>query len=208
LLRKIKAKYRESGLNGVLLSILRKLPGIKSVCIYYVYRLPFSKLSDNYLPLENVRVVLVDEDSIEHLIKIQNKHDTFRERFNNKHYCFLAYANDDPVAYLWAQHGPLHKEQIYGFEVKIAENQIYYYDSHTISEWRRKGLLRFIIQKTVHYFKTEPGINELIAVVETGNISSQKAHEKIGFLKDRLEFYSNFMGRSFQFKLLTTRLRS
>lgn len=204
MVNKIIAKYRENGFLGLLIALMARMPGVRALCVYYVYRLPFSKLPQEDSALEKLRICVLENDAaINDIVRIQDKPDIFRERFILNHFCLLAYVGDEPVAYLWGQQGPMHLEQCYGFEVPIADNQVYYYDSHTRQEWRQKGLLRCLIQNIAQYGAGMLQKNELIAIIEINNKVSQKSHEKIGFVKDRLQLFVNIMGKSFQLRLRT-----
>lgn len=205
MIKKICVKYHETGLSGLLFALLARMPGIRAMCVYYVYRLPFSKLPEESSTVDKLRISVLDNDTaMQDLVRIQSKPDTFSERFRINHFCLLAYVDNEPVAYLWGQQqGPTHLEHRYGFKVPIADNQVYYYDSHTLQEWRQKGLLRCLIQKIAQYSSNTFQKNELIIIIETANVVSQKSHEKIGFVKDSLQLFVNILGKSLQLRLRT-----
>lgn len=189
MLGRIRAKYKESGFQGILLAIVSRLPGIRAVCAYYVYRMPFSGLICKELPIENLIVVLADERAIEDLSKIQDKPGIFRERFQLGHHCFMAYMDGEPAAYLWWHCGTHHVEQRYSFHVPITDTQVFYYDSYTIPEKRKLGITRRLLTAIAEYKFSDCYKNEIVAIIETSNLTSLKAHEKIGFQRDSLNVY-------------------
>jgi GNAT superfamily N-acetyltransferase len=144
--------------------------------------------------------VLENEIDLKSLLVLQDKEDVFRERFKMNHFCVLTFVDNEAVSYLWGQLGSVHVEKRYGFEVPIAENQVFYYDSYTRPDWRKKGLARLLVNEMAFYCKGRFNKSELITIIEISNMVSRRAYEKIGFLKDRLEFFINLMGKPVHFK--------
>lgn len=195
MLSRIREKYRENGVQGIVLALISRFPGVRAVCVYYVYRLPFDQLVRKQLSVGNLKIVLVKSDSMGDLIRVQDKPDIFAERFQMGHYGFVAYVNNDPVAYLWGQEGPVHVERRFGFEVPIKDNQVFYYDSYTIPEWRKSGVGRALIQESIDFFKNGLGKSELIAIIETGNLVSQKTYERMGFVREAMHIHLDIIGK-------------
>jgi GNAT superfamily N-acetyltransferase len=187
--------YRESGFVGLLLRALNKLPGVDCVMLYYLYRISFEELDKLQAPPELRIKVVGGTDDLPDLLRIQDKADIFNERFSLGHPAVLAYNGETPVGYLWAQPGPTHTEQRYRFDIAIAPNELYYYDSFVLPEHRQQGVFKAMFAFLASQTALVSEFSDLTAIVEIDNFRSRKAHERLGFRADQLYFFAIILGK-------------
>jgi ribosomal protein S18 acetylase RimI-like enzyme len=198
---RIRSKFIDNGVHGIVLAFISRLPGIRAICVYYVYRLPFNKLILKNFPADRLKVLPVQDASRKDISSIQDKAAIFVARLQMNHFCFLAYLDGEPVGYLWGQSETVHIEGRFGFEIPIQSHQVFYYDSYTLPQCRNMGVGRALIQDSIEYFKNNLNKSELIAIIETSNLLSQKAYERMGFFKESMHFHLNIMGKKIDKKL-------
>ncbi|GAI66405.1 unnamed protein product [marine sediment metagenome] len=135
------------------------------------------------------------EDDLDKFKEIVNerKFQLFRKRFKKDKICFIA-LDQEKIAYFgWISFDDEY-ESIFQIMVKVNDKEAYWFDCHTIPEYRRSGLHSAITAKALIYLK-DKGCKKVITHVMKNNIYSRKAFEKVGFKEKRCTNLRNIMVR-------------
>jgi len=181
---KIAKRYRTDGLSGVTWVALKRLTGRWPLLFYYTFTAPVAALIP-ISPNRQFRFVISTEiPSEKHLAQLDRTTALFNRRLSQGHWYVIAFEGENAVGLLWAHDGSVHFEQQHGFNVPFFGNQLFYYDSLTLPEWRRKGVLQGMLGALAEHADQQNGKDELTAIIETSNLDSRRAHENLGFKKN------------------------
>jgi len=75
-------------------------------------------------------------------------------------------------------------ESIFQIRVKVNDKEAYWFDCHTMPEYRHNGLHSAITAKALIYLK-DKGCKKVLTHVMKNNIYSRKAFRKVGFKEKR-----------------------
>jgi len=126
------------------------------------------------------------EEDIDKFKEIVNerKIKLFRERFKKNKICFIA-LDQEKIAYFgWISFDD-EFESIFQIRVKVADKEAYWFDCHTIPEYRHNGLHSAITIKALIYLK-DKGCKKVLTHVMKNNIYSRKAFRKVGFKEKKI----------------------
>ena len=108
----------------------------------------------------------------------------FRKRFKKDRICFVA-LDQEKIAYFgWISFDDEY-ESIFQIMVKVNHKEAYWFDCHTIPQYRNNGLHGAITAKALIYLK-DKGCKKVLTHVMKDNIYSRKAFEKLGFKEKRM----------------------
>lgn len=186
---KIARRYRSDGLSGVIWVALKRLTGRWPLLFYYTFTAPVTALLPTSTNRQFRFVISTEVPSEKHLVQLDRTRALFNRRLSQGHWYVIAFDGENAVGLLWGHDGTIHFEQQYGFNVPFSENQVFYYDSLTLPEWRRQGVLQGMLGALAEHADQQNGKDELTAIIETSNLDSRRAHEKLGFNKRRLNLY-------------------
>lgn len=108
----------------------------------------------------------------------------FRERFKKNRMCFIALHQENIAYFGWISFDDEY-ETIFQIMVRVKDKEAYWFDCHTIPEYRRYGLHSAITTKALIYLK-DKGIKKVLTHVMKNNIYSRKAFRKVGFKEKRM----------------------
>jgi len=127
------------------------------------------------------------------------------KRLNNDDLCFVAIWNGIIVGYTWASL----KRKVYipEFERKIVFNngEAYLYDGFVFPDFRRKSILKKILEEALHYLKSQ-NVKRANACTLAANEPPQRALRDVGFRAVKLgKFVKIFRFKKFEEHKLGTR---
>lgn len=196
----IREKYRERGPWGLVLSAGLRVPGVKTLCVYYVYHMDAGRLEARPASTGQVtgvgKEVLEASGRLDDLLMIQDKRDLFVERFARGDYCMICYVDGVPAGYVWCQSGTTHVEERLGFLVEVGPDEMYCYDIYVLREFRRENVAREMTYGLIHYCGNVLGKKMITAIIEVHNQRSIRANEKIGWRRSHLGCYVEAFGRT------------
>lgn len=108
----------------------------------------------------------------------------FRERFKKNRMCFIALDHKKIAYFGWISFDDEY-ETIFQIMVRVKDKEAYWFDCHTIPEYRRYGLHSAITAKALIYLK-DKGCKKVLTHVMKNNIYSRKAFRKVGFKEKRM----------------------
>jgi len=165
--------------------ILRKTIGFiwgTEIIYEYLLEMPIKKIE----PKIKVTVRAATEDDLDKFKGIVNerKIKLFKKRFKKDRICFMA-LDQEKIAYFgWISFDDEY-ESIFQIIVKVNDKEAYWFDCHTIPEYRRNGLHSAITAKALIYLK-DKGCKKVLTHVMKNNIYSRKAFKKVGFKEKRM----------------------
>jgi len=107
----------------------------------------------------------------------------------------VAYVDGVPAAYCWSQSEERHHEELLGFEIVVAPDEMYCYDIYVARPFRKYGLARHIAYANLRHAVSVLGKRRTSAVIEINNLRSRRANERIGWRKSDLWIYLEAWGR-------------
>jgi|SRR5665648_214667 len=165
--------------------ILRKTIGFiwgTEIIYEYLLEIPIKKIE----PKIKVTIRAATEDDLDKFKGIVNerKIKLFKKRFKKDRICFMA-LDQEKIAYFgWISFGDEY-ESIFQIIVKVNDKEAYWFDCHTIPEYRRNGLHSAITAKALIYLK-DKGCKKVLTHVMKNNIYSRKSFRKVGFKEKRM----------------------
>ena len=165
--------------------ILRKTIGFiwgTEIIYEYLLEMPIKKIE----PKIKVTIRVATEDDLDKFKGIVNerKIKLFKKRFKKDRICFMA-LDQEKIAYFgWISFDDEY-ESIFQIIVKVNDKEAYWFDCHTIPEYRRNGLHSAITAKALIYLK-DKGCKKVLTHVMKNNIYSRKAFRKVGFKEKRM----------------------
>lgn len=112
--------------------------------------------------------------------------------------CFIAVWNDMIAGYLWATFKRKVYVQEIEREVSFKTGDVYLYDGYVLPDFRRKGLLKKLLEETLRYFKSR-NVRQANAGALTCNKAPQKAFRALGFRTFRFfKFVKIFRFKKFE----------
>ena len=165
--------------------ILRKTIGFiwgTEIIYEYLLEMPIKKIE----PKIKVTIRAATEDDLDKFKGIVNerKIKLFKKRFKKDRICFMA-LDQEKIAYFgWISFDDEY-ESIFQIIVKVNDKEAYWFDCHTIPEYRRNGLHSAITAKALIYLK-DKGCKKVLTHVMKNNIYSRKAFRKVGFKEKRM----------------------
>lgn len=201
LIGKVAKRYRSDGLSGVSWIALKRLTYRWPVLFYYTVTAPIATLTNIRTSNRFAFEVSTEVPCEKHLNQLDRTRALFDRRLGQGHRYVIACEGENAVGLLWAHDGDVHFEQQYGFNVPFAQNQVFYYDSLTLPEWRRQGVLQGMLGALAKHTIRQDGKEELAAIIETSNLGSRRAHEKLGFNKRQLNLYCGALSTNRPFVL-------
>lgn len=136
-------------------------------------------------PKIKVTIRTAVEDDLDKFKEIVNerKFELFKERFKKDRICFIA-LDQKKIAYFgWISFDDEY-ESIFQIRVKVNDKEAYWFDCHTMPEYRQNGLHGAITAKALIYLK-DKGCKKVLTHVMKDNIYSRKAFRKVGFKEKR-----------------------
>lgn len=136
-------------------------------------------------PKIKVTIRVAVEDDLDKFKEIVNerKFELFKERFKKDRICFIA-LDQKKIAYFgWISFDDEY-ESIFQIRVKVNDKEAYWFDCHTMPEYRQNGLHGAITAKALIYLK-DKGCKKVLTHVMKDNIYSRKAFRKVGFKEKR-----------------------
>lgn len=108
----------------------------------------------------------------------------FRKRFKKDRICFIA-LDQEKIAYFgWISFDDEY-ESIFQIRVKVNHKEAYWFDCHTMPQYRYNGLHSAITAKALIHLN-DKGCKKVLTHVMKDNIYSRKALEKVGFKEKRM----------------------
>jgi len=165
--------------------ILRKTIGFiwgTEIIYEYLLEMPIKKIE----PKIKVTIRAATEDDLDKFKGIVNerKIKLFKKRFKEDRICFMA-LDQGKIAYFgWISLDDEY-ESIFQIMVKVNDKEAYWFDCHTIPEYKRNGLHSAITAKALTYLK-DKGCKKVLTHVMKNNIYSRKAFRKVGFKEKRM----------------------
>jgi hypothetical protein len=181
-------------------SVLRRVPfkpiDIGKLCFLRLDRIPS-------VPAGMIRgaaaVRTATPDDLPALVRLQDKAQTFRERFNRGDRCVIATVGAMVVGYEWFADGGAHLESTWGFLIAIPRDFVYAYDAYIDPAHRNTGVwLRF--KQHLSQWMTATGKRGVLTFVDYGNWASLRTHLRFGFQPAETVLACKVMG----FKLFRT----
>lgn len=198
----ILARYRQSGAWGLALAVLRRIPGVRVVCLYHVYELPVTALEprapDAGPPTGRGLELRDGRDALEDLVAVIDKRDLYRERLDRGDRCLICYADGRPAGFVWFQDGPVHREERLGFTVRFEPAEMYCFDFYVHEEFRRRGVAREMMRGMIHHAARRLDRRRLTCIIEVHNLRSRRANERIGWRRARFGYYAEAFGRAWE----------
>ena len=114
----------------------------------------------------------------------ERKMKLFKERFKKDRICFIALYQEKIAYFGWISFDDEY-ESIFQIRVKVNHKEAYWFDCHTIPQYRNNGLHGTITAKALIYLK-DKGCKKVLTHVMKDNIYSRKAFEKLGFKEKRM----------------------
>ncbi len=162
--------------------ILRKIKSfLFSSTIHRFVVLPLKTVSKSQ-PRVSIVTVRYDLDhtcSSEILHTIKGKTKDWMKRWQRGDICYVAYADTEPIAYLWICHGEWRlKDEDKGSA--LPARSAFLYDAITREEWCNQGVYQDLISKSADDLISR-GYENLYLDVSDRNLPAQRAPEKLGF---------------------------
>jgi len=168
---------------GLLLlqKVLRRLPfkpiDIGKLCFLRLDRLP--DVPPGMLR-GNASVRAGTPDDLPGLVRLQDKAQTFRERFKRGDQCVVATVGALIIGYEWFADGGSHLESTWGFLIAIPRDFVYAYDAYIDPAHRNTGVwLRF--KAHLSELMKASGKRGVLTFVDYGNWASLRTHLRFGF---------------------------
>jgi hypothetical protein len=191
---KVVATIRRTPLLLLLQSVLRRLPftpiDIGKLCFLRLDRIPV-------VPAGMLRgpatVRTATPDDLPGLVQLQDKAQTFRERFKRGDRCVIATVGALVVGYEWFADGGAHLESSWGFLIAIPRDFVYAYDAYIHPAHRNTGVwLRF--KAYLGQWMKESGKRGVLTFVDYGNWASLSTHMRFGFQPSETVLACKIMG--------------
>jgi hypothetical protein len=126
------------------------------------------------------RVRTATPDDLPALVRLQDKPQTFRERFKRGDRCVIATVGALVVGYEWFADGGAHLESTWGLLIAIPRDFVYAYDAYIDPAHRNSGVwLRFKAHLSQWMIAT--GKRGVLTFVDDGNWASLRTHLRFGF---------------------------
>ncbi len=165
--------------------ILRKTIGFiwgTEIIYEHLLEMPIKKIE----PKIKVTIRAATEDDLDKFKGIVNerKIKLFKKRFKEDRICFMA-LDQEKIAYFgWISFDDEY-ESIFQIMVKVNDKEAYWFDCHTIPEYRRNGLHSAITAKALIHLK-DKGVKKVLTHVMKIIIFSRKAFKNVDLNKIRL----------------------
>ena len=128
----------------------------------------------------SAEVRFATEADLPMLIKLQQKEETFRERFAEGDRCVVAIADGRIIGYEWFSERTIHYESSWGYSIQIPGGFVYAYDAFIDPDHRNTGLwLRF--KAYLGDWMIERNKRGVLTFVDYGNWASMRTHLRFGF---------------------------
>lgn len=132
-------------------------------------------------------------DDLPALVRLQDKAQTFRERFTRGDQCVVATVGALIVGYEWFADGGAHLESTWGFLIAIPRDFVYAYDAYIDPAHRNTGVwLRF--KAHLSQLMKASGKRGVLTFVDDGNWASLRTHLRFGFQPTETVFALKVMG--------------
>ena len=119
-------------------------------------------------------------DDLPALVRLQDKAQTFRERFTRGDQCVVATFGALVIGYEWFADGGAHLESTWGFLIAIPRDCVYAYDAYIDPAHRNTGVwLRF--KAHLSQLMKASGKRGVLTFVDYGNWASFRTHLRFGF---------------------------
>ena len=165
--------------------ILRKTIGFiwgTEIIYEYLLKMPIEEIE----PKIKVTIRAAVEDDLDKFKGIVNerKIKLFRKRFKKDRVCFIALDQEKIADFGWISFDDEY-ESIFQIRVKVNDKEAYWFDCHTMPQYRLNGLHSAVTAKALIYLK-DKGCKKVLTHVMKDNIYSRKAFEKVGFKEKRM----------------------
>jgi GNAT superfamily N-acetyltransferase len=179
--RRAAASLRRTPRLLLLQKVLRQLPftplDIGKLCFLRLDRIP-------EVPAGMLRgaaiVRAATPDDLPALARLQDKAQTFRERFRRGDQCVVAMVGALVIGYEWFAVGDAHLESTWGFLIAIPRDFVYAYDAYIDPAHRNTGVwLRF--KAHLSQLMKASGKRGVLTFVDYGNWASLRTHIRFGF---------------------------
>lgn len=120
-------------------------------------------------------------EDIDRLVRCQDQHDTFLERFASRDHCAVAVVNGEIVGYEWFSTQRRHLVPPFKYAIDVPPGSVYAYDAYILPKYRLCGIwLGF----KSHLADLMRGLssNRVLTYVEYGNDLSLRTHLRFGFV--------------------------
>lgn len=160
--------------------VLRKTIGFiwgTEIIYEYSLKMPIKEIE----PKIKVTIRMAVEDDLDKFKGLVNerKMKLFRERFKKDRICFIALYQEKIAYFGWISFDDEY-ESIFQIRVKVNDKEAYWFDCHTMPQYRHNGLHSAITVKALIYLK-DKGCKKILSHVMKDNIYSRKAFRKVGF---------------------------
>lgn len=115
----------------------------------------------------------------------EDKEQVFLKRIRSGEFCIMAQINNVVVGYEWFTVTGVHIEERFNISLDIPEKALYAYDAFTNPDYRRKGVWKCIIQNSLAIMNRYQK-SSIVSYIDYGNIVSESAHQKLGFVREAL----------------------
>ena len=114
----------------------------------------------------------------------ERKMKLFKERFKKDRICFIALYQEKIAYFGWISFDDEY-ESIFQIKVRVENQEAYWFDCHTMPEYRQNGLHGAVTARALTYLK-DKGCKKVLTHVMNDNIYSRKAFKKVGFTEKRM----------------------
>jgi GNAT superfamily N-acetyltransferase len=117
---------------------------------------------------------------LDRLTQLRDLRATFVERFALGDRCVVAEVDGRVVGYEWFCDRPVHREEAWGYTIRIPDGFVYAYDAYIDPDYRNTGVwLKF--KAYLGELMTSTGKHGVLTFVEEGNRASLGTHLRFGF---------------------------
>lgn len=147
---------------------------------------------------QSIKITLAKESDIYNIKVPFYKKEFFLKRICSGEICLLASIDGCVAGYEWFTVSGVHIEERYNIPLEIPDNTLYAYDAYVYPKYRRQGVWKGLIQYSSKIL-SENNKTAIISYIDYGNVASENAHEKIGFMRGFTYIYIIIFG--FKYKL-------
>lgn len=150
--------------------------GIKYVKVFVWERSLEAEIPETKLKIP-AEIKVASSYDMEKLLHMKNE---WLKRLNDGDFCLIAVWKDRIIGYVWVSF----KRRVYipefETEVNFESNEAYLYDSFVFSNFRRKGVLKKLLEEALYFLKSR-NVEKSYAGTLTNNTPPQKALRALGF---------------------------
>lgn len=178
----IREKFKNEGPVGLAVALLIRLPKIKRVNFYSVYKCEqLLGSGKKYGDLDAEIKIVSDISGLGIFNSFPARDSVFRGRLMMGHVAVAMVRQGEAIAYLWADGGGSHREQRFGYKIPLSASELFYYDSFVEPQFRGKGLLRQMLVFLSEFGNEKLGKPRLVATIDMSNLNSRRVHKSLGF---------------------------